>query len=331
MEVLSVALFPIGLLAGMQTGDIVARAKDRADAALVGLTRDAAQAEREIIQRGFGMAKGLAPLAREVRDRPELCSDKLAGFVASQSIAVTVGFIQPGGDMWCASNGIRFSFADYPRWQEVVANPEATVAINPEAPVSGRPVVIISQPFWQDEVFAGYSFVSVPHERLAVQLAGTSSVEYRIVTFTAEGEFLTATGKDAEDPTGILPGTQALDNLNDQGSWTFRETSASGEERTCALSPIIDGTVCALGTWQPLTLGGSAPITISPQFFPLIMWVTSLGVSFATIHRLVIRHIGRLRRQMRAFARDRTLPAEPSGAEISAEIAEIQASFAAMA
>ncbi|MCR9085770.1 MAG: hypothetical protein NXH97_03395 [Rhodobacteraceae bacterium] len=42
---------------------MVRQADARANAALVGLTCDAALAEREVIQRAFGMPIGLAPLA----------------------------------------------------------------------------------------------------------------------------------------------------------------------------------------------------------------------------------------------------------------------------
>lgn len=327
---LSVALIPVGLLAVMQTGDIVKQAEEREDTALVGLTRDAALAEREIIQRAFGMAIGLAPLALESSDGAD-CARQLRAFVEQQSVAVTAGVIAPDGDMWCASNGERYDFSAFPGWQAAVADPRATVDVNAEAPVSGRPVVVIMQPYYREQTFAGFIFLSIPHERLALRDSILPEAGFTVITLTGDGDVLTVSGEGVSDPQAVLPHSRRLTDLVSHGTWTFREVTASGETRAYAVSPIIDNTVYALGTWQPTVVGSGAPLAIPPQFFPLIMWLTSLGVALAAIHRLVIRHISRLRRQMRAFASDRRLPTDPEIGEVSVEIAEIRETFKATA
>ena len=328
---LSVALIPVGLLAVMQTGNLVRQADERANAALVGLTRDAALAEREVIQRAFGMAVGLAPLAVESWDDRSRCENSLASFVANQHTAITVGVIRPDGEMWCASNGMRYDFSEFPGWGEIATEPRPTVEVNTNAPISGRPVVVITQPFERDGRFAGFVFVSVPHERLELQDAELSDENLTVITFTASGEFLTATGRDAEDPQAVLPQTRPLETLVGVGTRAFRDRTASGEDRHFAVSPIFADTVYALGTWQPMSVAANAPFAIPPQLFPVIMWLTSLGGAIAAIHRLVIRHIRRLRRQMLDFAAHRTLPPADNTGEVSAEIADIQMSFADMA
>lgn len=125
-----------------------------------------------------------------------------------------------------------------------------------------------------------------------------------VITFTAGGEFLTATGRDAEDPQAMLPQSRPLQKLVGVGTRAFSDRTASGKVRNFA---------------------------IPPQFFPVIMWLTSPGIAIAAIHRLVICHIRRLRRQMLGFATRRTLPPADSTGEVSAEITDIQVSFADMA
>ncbi|TDL87070.1 sensor histidine kinase [Meridianimarinicoccus aquatilis] len=328
---LSVALIPIGLLAVMQTGDIVRRAENRADAALAGLTRDAAVAEREIIQRAFGIAMGLAPFARASWDTEDECAQGLSELIEQQEMAVTAGFIRSDGEMWCASTGETFDFSDYPGWSDNVAAREPTVNVNPRAPISKRPVVTVSQPFTRNGAFAGFVFVSVPHESLALGRSIVDGSGLTVVTFTSGGEILTAMGHEESNPAGVLPVSRSLEDLGSGPVVQFRDTSVSGDPRSYSVSPILDGTVYALGTWVPTPHGATGPFSIKPEFFPIIMWLTSLGVAFATVYRLVMRHLSKLRRQMRAFAKTRRLPDPSNDRDVSGEIRELQQSFADMA
>lgn len=307
------------------------RAESRADAALASFTRDAAVAEREIVQRAFGMAIGLEPFARATWDSEAACAEGLADLIQDQEIAVTAGFIRPDGDMWCASTGGQYDFSDYPGWTDTVAAREPAVNVNPRAPVSKRPVVTVSQPFFRNGEFSGFVFVSVPHENLAFGRQIAEGGGFTVVTFTAAGEILTAMGQQEANPADVLPVSRSLEELGSSSSVQFRDTSVSGERRSYSVSPILDGTVYALGTWVPTPYRTTGPISIRPEFFPMIMWITSLGVAFATVYRLVIRHLSKLRRQMRAFAQTRRLPETSNDRDVSGEIRELQQSFADMA
>lgn len=326
--VLSIALIPIGLLAVMQTDSLVSESRRRADAALVGLTRDAAIAEREIIQRAFGMARGLAPIAAMTRTDPDACSAALGRFVSQQELAVTIGVIAPDGQMWCSSSGQQFDFSGWPDWAAAVAAPRASVTVNPAAPISGRPVVVSMQPYEVDGRLGGFVFVSIPHEALAIQPATLPGEGVTVLTFTPRGDVLATGGATpSAEIDALLPRSRSLDMLAQSGAQTFRDRSQAGAMRSYAVSPVVDGTVYALGTWPVEGAAARFP----PQLFPIIMWLTSLGVALAAVHRLVIRHIARLRRQMRAFARQRQMPTMAATKDSSAEIAEIHTSFRAMA
>ncbi|MCR9085771.1 MAG: sensor histidine kinase [Rhodobacteraceae bacterium] len=191
--------------------------------------------------------------------------------------------------------------------------------------------MVITQPFECGGQFAGFVFVSVLHERLELQDGELKDENLTVITFTASSKFLTATGRDAEDPQAVLPQTRLLETLVGVGSWAFSDRTASGKVRNFAVSPIFADTVYALGTWQPMSVAANAPFAIPPQFFPVIMSLTSPGIAIAAIHRLVICHIRRLRRQMLESAARRTLPTADHTSEVSAEIADIQMSFVEMA
>ena len=328
---LSLALLPVGLLAAMQTAGIVQRADDRSKDLLVGLTQDSALAQRETIQRAFGMAIGLVPLASTHWEDADRCEQHFAAFVQIQDTAVTVGAIHRDGSTLCASNGVLYDFSESPVWQSAVADPRSIVTVSVSAPISGRPVIVIMQPVHQNDVFLGFVFVSVPLERFYLESMETSLHGFKVIAFTSDGEFLRAKGQENGYKKEILPQTRSLKSLAGDAISTFREQLESGETRSFAVVPILEDTIYALGTWQRASIAGGGLLAVPPHFFPIIMWLTSLGVAFTAIHRLVTRHIRRLGRQMRDFADNRTMPDEAQVANASAEIVDIQESFAEMA
>lgn len=83
----------------MQTGNTVRQADARANAALVGLTRDTALAEREVIQRDFGMPIRSAPLAVQRWDDRSRSENSQASAAANQHMAISVGASRPDGEM----------------------------------------------------------------------------------------------------------------------------------------------------------------------------------------------------------------------------------------
>lgn len=327
---LSLALIPVGLLAGMQTASIVQKADERANDLLVGLTQEAALAEREIIQRAFGMSVGLIPLATDTWEESVQCEQRLASFVETQDTAITVGVIRKDGHTLCTSNGIRYDFKDLPEWRAAVADPRAFVEVSANAPISRRPVIVIMQPVYREARFAGFVFVSVPLELFDFQSAEPSQEDFTVIAFTANGQFLTGSGQNDETSVDVLPQTRSLASLVGSETTTFRERRASGDMRSFAVVPIFDDTVYALGTWQRTSIAAGGVLAIPPQFFPVIMWLASLGVAFVAIHRLVTRHIRRLRRQMRAFADSRTVPDGLESSNASAVITDIHHSFEGM-
>lgn len=329
---LSVALIPVGLVAVLQTGDIVRQARERDSNALISLTRDAAFAQREAIQRAFGKATGLIPVAYATNDTPARCSQLLAQFIAAQDELVTAGIIGTDGRLWCSSRGNEgFDFSEFPNWSDAVADPQPAVEINPEAPISGQPVVITSQPYFTDGVLTGFIFVSLPHSMLAAPTSVPVAQDLTILSFTETGRLLTSSKPEQDDPLAILPAGRALEDLVGETHRTFTTETNNGETRSYAVSPIVHNTAYVMGTWTPVTAVSSSPIAIPPQVFPIIMWITSLCVAFATVYRLVIRHISRLRRNMRDFASDRHLPRPEAKRDVSSEIAELQLSFVSMA
>ncbi|MGB0659778.1 MAG: sensor histidine kinase [Mangrovicoccus sp.] len=296
--------------------------------ALAGLTRDAAQYERDIIQHSFGVTMGLADRVQSFEGDGTRCDTALANFVAGQERLITIGVLDAAGYMWCASNGQRMDFGGDPLWPQRVANPVPMVNVVANGRVSKRPVVTILQPLFDEGAFAGYIFASIPHEDVYLPPEALEENDLSFITFTAEGQVMSVGGSGVNEVAALLPEGQELAELVGNGTVVFSADVPSGAHRIFAVSPIVHDTVYVLGSWNPEPRGMTfLPATISAQLFPIIMWITSLGVAFAAVHRLVIRHIKRLQKTMRNFASSRRLPSANTDPELVSEIEEILETF----
>ena len=109
-------------------------------------------------------------------------------------------------------------------------------------------------------------------------------------------------------------------------------TNGLGQRRAFAVVPILRGTVYAVGSWDAeAVLAEPIGRRVPPWVFPILMWAACLLVAYVAVHRLVIRHVAELRRQMREFADHRRLPGGALRPGAPAELAEMAGGFAAMA
>ncbi|MCA8884492.1 MAG: sensor histidine kinase [Rhodobacteraceae bacterium] len=323
---LSLALIPVGLLGVLQTQEVVHRIAIQSEAYLADRTRAAARAEREAILRSIGAAHGLGQMVLSVGDSDPKCTEQLSQFVASRPFIKTVGFVGIDGIMTCASNGHTFDFSRRPDWHELVEDPRESVAYTPYDPISESPVINSIVPVMTSGTLSGFVFVSQSHETLRTLPEGIEGAKF--LTFNDEGEILTGR-EDGASVAMLLPRDISLESLAMEVEATFTANSRSGDTRVYSVSPIIDGTVYAMGIWsQQATAPGLFGLPIPIPVFPLLMWVTSLVVAYAAVERLALRHIRKLRHDMRQFGRRRILPSEGSK-DMAVEIEEIYDTFRA--
>ena len=330
---LGVALLPVGLIAVWQTVEVNRVAKQRGELTLLALTERVALSERQQIQRALGTAQALAGAMPELLESG-LCDAAVARLVDDGPRYSYAGYVARDGRLACASTPEDKEDTDFSGdegFEDAMANPRPRVDINREAPLSGESVLIASHPLAQRDG-GGFAFVSVPHARLGTDelppgLAG--SVE--LVTFNAAGEALTSSA-GLDGVAERLPAGIDLTDYVGRPADVVTARDGLGRERAFAVVPILRGTVHALGSWdEAAAVGAPSGAAVPTWLFPILMWAISLVVAYVAVHRLVIRHLRDLRRRMRDFAEDRRLPEDTLGPDAPQEIAEIEASFDAMA
>ncbi|MBY6006503.1 sensor histidine kinase [Salipiger bermudensis] len=331
---LTLALVPLGVVAYFQTAKLQEETRLRSQLSLVALTEAAAVGERQTVLRAQGGAQALgATLGHEMiaGGDAETCSMRLGSYLAaspgySHGLVLTVD-----GQVPCSSSGRDIDVAEFPRMQAIVADPGPRAWLNQEAPLSGRPVIVVAEPFFLGGELAGHVLLSVPSELFSGGASrGTNGFD-DIVTFNQDGELLTSRNGLARS-AGELPADLDLASLVGARAQSFAARSVDGDTLVYAAAPLVPGMVYALGIWSPDNAEAEA-ITVNgiAKALPLLMWAASVIVAFLAVNRLVIRHIKRLSRRMRIFARTRRIPEHRTHLEMPAELAEMEDDFLDMA
>nr|MCU0911743.1 histidine kinase [Paracoccaceae bacterium] len=102
---MSLALLPVGLLAVLQSTDVLREARARAEAALMGETLQAARSEVRAIQSARATAENLAVTLPPLLDDPERCSAVLRALKDASELYSFLAFTMPGGRATCTSTG----------------------------------------------------------------------------------------------------------------------------------------------------------------------------------------------------------------------------------
>jgi two-component sensor histidine kinase len=107
-----------------------------------------------------------------------------------------------------------------------------------------------------------------------------------------------------------------------------------GENLIYTVTPLVEGAVYAMAVWPATLAWGPGDLlrwTLPTIVLPVLMWIASLSVAYFAVHRLVIRHIRRLRRRMRLFSRFRRIDTEPGDESLPTELREVTDTFVTMA
>ncbi|WP_226629881.1 sensor histidine kinase [Alloyangia pacifica] len=331
---LSLALVPIGVVAYFQTSKLAEETRLRSQLSLVALTEAAALGERETVLRAQGGAQAIGATLGQRNADPEECSDQLAGYLGASPGYSFAAIMTLDGDASCNSRGIAMNAEDYPRLMHIVENPGAIAWLNTYGPISERSVIVVAQPYFVGGELAGHVLLSVPSVLLPRGQAGAGPNDFHdLITINERGEILTSRN-DIEAVRDLLPADLDLKSLVGGKSQSFAARSVDGETRVFAAAPLVPGMIHAIGIWtrenaeaQAISVDGLAVMAAA---LPFLMWAASVIVAFLAVNRLVIRHIKRLSRRMRAFALSRRVPALRDEA-MPAELADMEDDFLDMA
>ena len=318
MAAFALALLPLAYLSYDQANQFERESQARWESALFGETLLAAGYQIDAISRTRGLASGLAETILPLINDSAQCSKTLEVLLRAESNFSHIAFVPTDGMMTCGSNGKTFDFSESAVFLSMQANPVPQMNVNLMGPVSGESILIFTHPVTTSNgVSVGYIVISMPHRLLESHANrpapgyASSNIPVSLIAFDGDGTVLTA-------PNGLLaaadelPVRKQLTDFVNQPPTTFRDTIASGEDRTFAVMPIVVGQLYILGSW-PATIAVNASFTgfFPAWIFPLSMWLCSMLVAFLAAEHQVLRHVRALRYSITAFAGGNRLMAPP--------------------
>ncbi|WP_460273612.1 sensor histidine kinase [Celeribacter sp. ULVN23_4] len=300
---LSVALFPIGLIAVSITHQFTEAANERAQSNLLTLTAQAAAGEEAYIRTGFGATDALAAVMPAMEPGTAECSQVFKDFIKVNDAFSFAGYVGKDGILKCGTSTTGYDFKGKEVYTGMLKDPAPRSDLIFDAPISETTVIALSAPVFRNGVFDGYVSVSLPHTEARMTLEDpTLDRPVEVITFNKEGEILSAAG-GLEGVYERLPARRPLVELTGRYRVSFSDKTNDGESRVFAVVPILPDQVYAIGSWPQERVAVAPGLAMAtPMIFPIAMWLTSLGVAYFAVHGLAIKHIRRLSRDMRTFA-----------------------------
>ncbi|MHA6263315.1 sensor histidine kinase [Arenibacterium sp. CAU 1754] len=330
IAIMSLALLPVGLIAIGQTKAVTENAHRKTELSLLAIVENAALEERLSIHRALGAADTIVALYDQFNTAD--CSSHMVDIANQSGQFSFAGIVPPDGIVTCSSAGLTYDLSTSPVVQDLLASEKTRVIVNTDAPISKTSVISVSKRIEKDGRFLGVAAVSVPRWSIDTEDAEIPDDGLiDLITFDSSGNVFT-TKAEAESLDQRLPQDRPIASLTLARAMAFTSANNAGDELIYTVVPIEDNQLYILGIWDARkAMQAQIGNVVSPTLFPALMWITSLLVVMLAIHRLVLRHIRFLRRQMLRFARDRTLPETSHADEMPNELRDVQSNFISMA
>ena len=303
LVMLSVALVPLGTFAVMQNDRARSEARHSQETSVLTMTFASVAGELALIRGALGSAEALGGTARKDAAAPQECAEDLRDFVDQSGLFRFAGFADPSGQMICSSSEPPWSFAETDIFDALQAGGGPVILPGPDTDDAGRGPLVIASPVEGDGEPAGYVIFMLARYALDfVREYGQDYEPTETIIFTGEGRVISAHPRDL-DLGAVLPTARDLRSFRYTARTVIRARDGAGDPRTYAILPLLDGQLFVLGAWASDDLpSGDQPPASSTLGFALLVWLVSLGVAYLGAHRLVIRHLRRLGRQMRQFS-----------------------------
>ncbi len=328
VALLGLALLPIGVIAMVQTYRVIDNADSVARSALIGSTISAVNEEREMLVQLRGAAQIAADLIPSVIDNPADCSARMEDFTERFENISFAGYIDAEGIIQCASDAVDTDISDLPIFQRFLQERSLFFAsIN--GVVSRSPVVTVVQPVGPVGNPDGYVGLSVPQQPLRLQADEPGAIQpIGTLTLSSSGDVLSLLKSDAiESLDDHLPADVEITDFMTDEAINIESVSRQGERNIYTIAPMIPGEIYAVSIWRASAIRTGGLTAVSAILFPLLMWLVSIGVAYFAVHRLVVRHIRRLRLRIRAFTTTRRILPYPNPGDLPSELREVVESF----
>lgn len=278
----------------------------RAEAQFQRETEVAAQAQRDAFVRTEAALRALADApALRAENGPD-CDAALARLDASfpeVTLALSIGV---DGRVRCASDpdAVGMDLSEAENFDDFIADPRLDVTVVRAGRVTGRHVFVITLPQFRDGALSGMVTASIPVAFLQVLAAPDDPVDGMIArraVVSVDGEKLAPLG-DA----GWLPAPQALRDAMARGERGVAAPARDGAAVFYALSPMVRDELWMVAAAPTDTLyAGALQRAALPIIAPLLMLMLAVGVAYAGVNNLVVRHVVHLARITRAYGQGR--------------------------
>ncbi|SLN76892.1 sensor histidine kinase [Roseisalinus antarcticus] len=327
---ISVAMLPLGLIAISQTGQLD-RELDRVRSLnLAVTTADVARREGEAIDTALGAANALAATYLSTPRSAAVCNAALERFAARYEGRVTfVAFIPLDGMTECATLGQGVDFSLARTFDLRMAQRRSFVVANADGFLSGEPVVTAFSPvFAPTGVFRGMSAISVikrgPLDH-SEPVPETTGFDYMVMD--AAGRNLSASPDGSVPYESFVPEGFDLAEVLADDDRSFVAEGRDGVRREYVLANAFEESGYVLGSRLHPTRSAEAWI-LSPQAFPLLMWVATLILVFAGLEHSLVGPVRSLAARMRRFGQDRSLETPAPDRPLPTELRSMDATFA---
>ncbi|PRY85383.1 two-component sensor histidine kinase [Donghicola tyrosinivorans] len=308
IAVMTLAILPLALISFYQTAQVIKETTNLAESVLLDNTGKAANNVQKVIQAAIGSARAMAAAESVFLSDPAICTQVTQAILETSREYVMAGVIEGDGTLRCgAATGPAEQFIGKDLLDKIQqGDPDAefwssTRRIGEDGPI----VLSVAVPIQTNGTDQAYVWISIPYPMIHEMLRMEGST-VDLLLFGSSGVPLAADFTKAE-LHDFLPKEKELVDFVYPVSSLHRGLNRAGVERQFAVVPIIQDQIFVMGSWEPEV---SAPFPLMGRvmalYFPLLMWVAGVVVAYFGTHRLVIRHIQRLRVWMRLYAAGRT-------------------------
>ena len=301
---MTLVLFPLGLIAIWQTYQLAQNARQVALGLLYEATEAAASDQRAVIQRTVGAAFGLGAVARQ--SGPETCRSAMRAFVRDNPRYAFAGYIPRDGLMTCSSsdNPEPVDFSGLETFDTALERADVFVDVNSNGTVSGESVIVVSVPVIEQGRLLGLMSVSLKNDqRHAADPERLMQNNLSVIGISTAGDVVDMSF-DRDNNTIALPAGVALADLRKRAAGSFVAQDQAGEARMFSVHEAAGDAFVMVGS-VPLSVvpGQNTPFqTLAPALFAVLMWFASMAVASYGLDRLVLRHLASVRSAMRRFA-----------------------------
>ncbi len=304
-SLIALSLLPLGLVAYLQTSNLMREAQGRTEEALMGESLRAASGEIRLISKAQGIVAGLAQAVPDVRDDLTRCRALMSKTLVDAPEIGLLAFVPKDGLMNCSSNGRTFDYSAIPLFQTIVTYRAPAFTMTSRGPVMGVSVMGVLHPVFDTRGdYLGYVSAWLPHEKLRVLQDASEESDVGAVqfwSFNRDGEVLTAS-MDLTAVTANLPANRPLTNFIGQKAQVLSAPSNAGVPTTYAVIPVVKDELYIMSSWvNETTAHRTSFYGIPPTWVPIMMWLAGLGTSIWAAEILVLRHVRALNRSISAF------------------------------